>query len=132
MAPNTDISTRALIVTLKSPFGGKTTAEVAEKTGLSSRQVNKIYARAIERGFDPNHTPLTLRDEWLQDAPRTGRPLKQTTIAQDEVIAKLTRCRHFLYNNMEDSKDCWIPENETDKEAWIDEEDESREVKMVS
>ncbi|OBT70526.1 hypothetical protein VF21_10464, partial [Pseudogymnoascus sp. 05NY08] len=94
MAPNTDISTRALIVTLKSPVGGKTTAEVAEKTGLSSRQVNKIYARAIERGFDPNHTPLTLRDEWLQDAPRSGRPLKRTTIAQDEVVAKVRNDRY--------------------------------------
>lgn len=80
MAPNTNISTRALIVILKLPVRGKTTAEVAEKTGLSSRQV-KIYARAIERGFDLNHTPLTLRDEWLQDAARLGRPLKRTTIA---------------------------------------------------
>ncbi|KFY25216.1 hypothetical protein V493_04755 [Pseudogymnoascus sp. VKM F-4281 (FW-2241)] len=81
MAPNTNISTRAPIVTLNLPVGGKNIAEVAEKTGLSSRQVNKIYARAIERGFDPNYTPLTLRDEWLQDAPRLGRPLKRTTIA---------------------------------------------------
>jgi hypothetical protein len=61
MAPNTDISTRALIVALKSPTRGKTTAEVAEKTGLTTRQVNKIYARAIERGFDPNHATYSTR-----------------------------------------------------------------------
>ncbi|KAK4106672.1 hypothetical protein N658DRAFT_394778, partial [Parathielavia hyrcaniae] len=54
MAPNTDIATRALIVTLKSPFGGKTSAEISEETGISVRQINRIYARAIERGFEPN------------------------------------------------------------------------------
>ena len=78
MAPNTDIATRALVVTLKSPFGGKTTTEIVDKTGLSKRTVNQIYARAIERGFDPNHLPLIIKDEYLQDAPRSGRPTKQT------------------------------------------------------
>lgn len=94
MAPNTDIATRALIVTLKSPIGGKTTAEVAEKTGFSTRQVNRIYARAIERGFDPNHMPLVIRDEWLQDAPRAGRPVKQTVEVRKEIIAKVRTDRY--------------------------------------
>ncbi|ELR09016.1 hypothetical protein GMDG_00634 [Pseudogymnoascus destructans 20631-21] len=94
MAPNTDISTRALIVALKSPTGGKTSAEVAEKTGLSTRQVNRIYTRAIERGFNPNHMPLTLRDEWLQDAPRSGCPTKQTAEATEGVVAKV-RTDHY-------------------------------------
>ncbi|KFY41167.1 hypothetical protein V494_03175 [Pseudogymnoascus sp. VKM F-4513 (FW-928)] len=94
MAPNTDIATRALIVTLKSPIGGKTTAEVAEKTGFSTRQINRIYARAIERGFDPNHIPLVIRDEWLQDAPRSGRPVKQTVDARKEIIAKVRTDRY--------------------------------------
>ena len=73
-----DISTRALVVTLKSPLGGKTTAQVVAITGLPTRTVNSIYARAIERGFDPNAVPLVLKDEYLQDAPRAGRPTKQT------------------------------------------------------
>lgn len=94
MAPNTDISTRALIVALKSPIGGKTSTEIAEKTGLSTRQVNRIYARAIERGFDPNHMPLTLRDEWLQDAPRSGRPTKQTTDTKEGAVAKVQTDRY--------------------------------------
>lgn len=76
MAPNTNITTRAIIITLLSPVSGKTTIKVAEKTSLSARQVNRIYARVIQRGFDPNHIPLTIRDEWLKDAPRTGRPSK--------------------------------------------------------
>jgi hypothetical protein len=49
MAPNTDIVTRTLIVALKSPIRGITSAEVAEETGLLTRQVNRIYAQAIER-----------------------------------------------------------------------------------
>lgn len=93
MAPNTDIATRALVVALKAPCSSKTTAQVASITGLSTRQVNRIYARAIERGFDPNLVPLTLRDEYLEDAPRSGRPLKQTIETKDLIIAKVSRDR---------------------------------------
>lgn len=94
MAPNTDIATRALIVTLKSPVCGKTSVEISEKTGISVRQVNRIYARAIERGFDPNHVPLTLRDKWLEDAPRSGRPTKQTEQSTAAVISKVRQDRY--------------------------------------
>jgi len=34
MALNTDVATRALVVTRKSPVGGKTTEEIVKKTGL--------------------------------------------------------------------------------------------------
>jgi transposase len=94
MAPNTSLSTRALIVTLKSPIGGKTTAEVAEKTGVSARQINRIYAQAIERGFDPNHMPFSLQDEWLEDAPRSGRPRKQTEETVNKAVSKVCRDRY--------------------------------------
>ncbi|KAM5361041.1 hypothetical protein ACJZ2D_013368 [Fusarium nematophilum] len=77
MAPNTDIATRALVVALKAPCSGKPTEEVAAITGLSVRQVNRIYARAIERGFDPNLRPIVVRDDYLRDAPRSGRPMKR-------------------------------------------------------
>ncbi len=94
MAPNTTLATRALVVTLKSPVGGKTSAEVAEITGLSIRQVNRIYARVIERGFDPNHRPFELQDEWLQDAPRSGRPSKQTEETSQEIIKRVRLDRY--------------------------------------
>jgi hypothetical protein len=71
-----DISIRAVVVVLKSPLGGKTTAEVEGITGLSKRTINSIYASAIERGFDPNIVPLAIKDEHLRDAPRSGRPTK--------------------------------------------------------
>ncbi|KAJ0146105.1 hypothetical protein HZ326_11159 [Fusarium oxysporum f. sp. albedinis] len=78
MAPNTDIATRALVVSLKAPCSGKTSPEVAEISGLSIRQVDRIYARAIENGFDPNARSLILKDEYLRDRPRSGRPAKAT------------------------------------------------------
>ena len=94
MAQNTDIATRALIVTLKSPLVGMKTADVVEKVGCSARQVQRIYARAISRGFDPNETPFVLKDEWLQDAPRSGRPTKQTPETTKAIIAKVQQNRY--------------------------------------
>ncbi len=94
MAPNTDIATRAVVVTLKSPIGGQTSVEVAEKTGLSVRQVNRIYARAIERGFDPNHRPFLLKNEWLEDAARSGRPPKQNPENVVKVTTKVCKDRY--------------------------------------
>ena len=76
MAPNTDLSTRALIVTLKSPFGGKSTAYIAAVTGISPRTIDSIYGRACQRGFEPNAPTIKLLPEYLEDAPRAGRPRK--------------------------------------------------------
>jgi len=76
--PNTSLTTRALIVTLKSLVGGKTSAQIYEETSISIRQINRIYARAIERRFEPNFRLFTLKDEWLKDTPRSSRLLKQT------------------------------------------------------
>jgi len=84
---NIDLATRAVIVSLKTPFGGKTTAQIACRLGIPERTINRIYARAIERGFDPNQEPLVLKDEYLIDAPRSGRPKKRT----DEVINQLVQ-----------------------------------------
>ncbi|KAL6399549.1 hypothetical protein AUP68_18098 [Ilyonectria robusta] len=49
--------------------------------------------RAIKRGFDPNHHPLTLRDEFLHDFDRPRCPKKQTDEARIEIIAKVRRNR---------------------------------------
>jgi hypothetical protein len=89
MAPNTDIATRAFFVSLKAPCSGKTTAEVAGITGLQPRQVNRIYARAIERGFDPSLRPLVIRNEYFEDAARSGRPTKRTDETKELVIGKV-------------------------------------------
>ncbi|KAK0714517.1 hypothetical protein B0H67DRAFT_578355 [Lasiosphaeris hirsuta] len=124
MAPNTDIATRALIVTLKSPVGGKTSAQISEETGLSIRQINRIYARAIKRGFEPNHRPFILKDEWLEDASRSGRPSKKTPENTEKIIAKPGGNRHLSYHSLTDPKESRFQEDQADEEAWTDEEDE--------
>lgn len=78
----TDIATRAAVVSLKSS-GRLTSTEVSAAIGLSVRQVDRIYAKAISRGFDPQLRPIKITDAFVADAPRSGRPRKQT----DEVIA---------------------------------------------
>lgn len=84
---HTEISTRALIIGLKTT--GKTSVEVAELTNIPVRTINAIYARAIKRGFDPNRRPLELHDIYLTDAPRSGRPSKQTTDIQAKILTKV-------------------------------------------
>ena len=71
---NYSAATRALIVSLKATSKGN--GDLTDLTGIEKRTLNKIYGRAIERGFDPAERPLNLRDEHVQDAPRSGRPSK--------------------------------------------------------
>ena len=68
------LATRAAIITLKSPVGGKTSQQISNLTGVSISQINRIWAKACQRGFDPNSYSLNLENAWLEDAPRTGRP----------------------------------------------------------
>ncbi|KAH9869015.1 hypothetical protein J1614_008092 [Plenodomus biglobosus] len=74
----TDITTRALIITLKSPPVGKSTSQIAELTGVNPRTIDRVYRRAIAAGFEQNVLLLKLLPEHVQDAPRSGRPVKQT------------------------------------------------------
>lgn len=91
----TDIATRALVVTLKAPCGGaKTTSEVAFLAGISPRSVDRIYGQACQRGFDPNLQPVVIKNEYLEDAPCTGRPSKQTPEIKQLVVTKIQRNRY--------------------------------------
>jgi len=129
MAPRTDISTRALVVTLKSPFVGKSTLQIADETGLSPRTIDSIYARAISRGFEPNR-PLKILPRFLEDAPRSGRPRKQEAISE-EVIQKPRGNRYFIHNCVEGTQESWLPQDEANEEAWLDTEDDKGEAGVV-
>ena len=94
MPSNTDLSTRALIVGLKSPSVGKKTSEIARITGVPARTINSIYARAIKRGFEPNELPLDLQPFYLEDAPRSGRPSKQRADIKEKIEEKVRRDRY--------------------------------------
>lgn len=90
--PNTDLSTRALIVTLKSPFCGKSTGQISAITGISPRTIDAIYGRACQRGFKPNGPTIKLFPKYLEDAPRIGPP-KQEAI-REAAIQKVRRDRY--------------------------------------
>lgn len=70
------------------------TKQVAQITGLKPRTINDIFARAIERGFDPKAHPLAIKDEYLTNAPKSGRPKKQTIEAKEAVLSKVRGDRH--------------------------------------
>jgi hypothetical protein len=124
----TDIATRALVVTLKAPSGaGKTSIEIQAMTGIPRRTIDDIYCRAIKRGFEPNERPLRLKNAWLEDAPRPGRPSKQTQENKDLIFMK-----HLRLHCDEDTQGGRLQENEADEEAWTDDEDEEGTTAVVS
>ncbi|KAG0154548.1 hypothetical protein PDIDSM_116 [Penicillium digitatum] len=82
-----DIAKRAIVVTCKAT--GLSTATVSELSGLSTRTVNRIYERALANGFNPNSRPWNISDAMLADAPRSGRPKKQTLDVQTQVLSKV-------------------------------------------
>lgn len=93
MAPDSTIPTRSMVVLLKT-LGEKSTAEIAELVGVSTRVVNQTYARAKERGFDPTQRPIVIKNEYVEDAARKGRPSKQTAQVNAEVQQKIRENRY--------------------------------------
>ncbi|KAF2827146.1 hypothetical protein CC86DRAFT_264895, partial [Ophiobolus disseminans] len=94
MAPNTDLCTRSCIVTLKSPSVGKSTSQISELTGVNPHTIDRIYSRTISAGFEPNVLPLKILPHHVQDASRSGRPVKQTQEVKEEIIQHV---RHDRY-----------------------------------
>ncbi|KAK1909714.1 hypothetical protein P3342_007886 [Pyrenophora teres f. teres] len=127
MAPNTNISTRALVVALKSPFGGKSTTQISEITGISPRTIDAIYGKACQRGFEPNARLIKLLLEYLEDAPRAGRPRKQEAVTE-ATIEKCLRLRRILYNGVASPPSSGLQQDKANEEAWVDEEDETGEA----
>jgi hypothetical protein len=92
MAKNTDIPQRVAVLALKA--AGKPTTYIHEVIGIPISTINKILARAILRGFDPAKLPFDLRLEYIEDAPRPGRPTKQIPEIQTIVIDKVRLDRY--------------------------------------
>ncbi|KAJ5967295.1 hypothetical protein N7501_003543 [Penicillium viridicatum] len=76
-----DIAKRSVVVTSKA--AGVSSATIAEIVGLSKRTVDRIYERALARGFDASLRPWNISDAMLADAPRSGRPKKQSLEMQE-------------------------------------------------
>jgi transposase len=86
------IATRAQAVAYKA--AGLPDQQIHILTGLSARTVRSMYQKAISRGFDPQIRPCKVLDEHVKDAPRSGRPTKQTQEAKEEVLQKVRAYRY--------------------------------------
>ncbi|KAJ5563410.1 hypothetical protein N7535_008574 [Penicillium sp. DV-2018c] len=74
----TDIAKRASVLALLST--GETNPSLL---GIPKNTIRDIHSRAIQRDFDPDRRPLEICDAIVADAPRSGRPEKQTPETQD-------------------------------------------------
>jgi len=130
MAPNSSISQRSAVLALKS-VGKMTSNEVSTALNLSVRQVNRIFGRACERGFDPSSKPPVFCDEFVTDLPRSGRPPKATPEIKKLVIER-KRCKYFSlsFNNPTPAQEYGLQKGQTDTEAWIDTGDEGSEASV--
>ncbi|KAJ5153797.1 uncharacterized protein N7500_009236 [Penicillium coprophilum] len=82
-----DIAKRAIVVACKA--NGISTTTISEQLGLPKRTIDGIYQRALENGFDPHSHPWNISDAILADAPRSGRPTKQSVDMQNLVLSKV-------------------------------------------
>ncbi|RYC54361.1 hypothetical protein CHU98_g11851 [Xylaria longipes] len=88
--PPYEPATRAQALALK--ISGHLNKEIQRITGITISSINRILSRAIERGLDLNK-PVIL-DIHVADAPRSGRPSKQTEEVQNQVLIKVRRDRY--------------------------------------
>jgi transposase len=90
-APHHDIATRAQALALlqaRVPID-----RVSKISGISVNQIYRIDKKARERGYDPT-TSTILSDDFLIDAPRSGRPKKITEEMEQEIIQEIRKSRN--------------------------------------
>jgi transposase len=85
-----DISTKAQALSLK--LYGATNAEIFEATGIPQSTVSRILSKAKIRGFNPEESKL-IKDEYLVDAERSGRP-KKVDKSMKAVISRVKTDRY--------------------------------------
>ena len=91
MAKQSTVARRATVVALKA-YTTKSSAEIAALTELSIPSVNRIYAEAIRRGFDPIRTMVD--NQYVEDKPRSGRPTKQDPSTVEIILSKVRLDRY--------------------------------------
>ncbi|EDU51052.1 hypothetical protein PtrM4_151580 [Pyrenophora tritici-repentis] len=96
-------------------------------TGISPRTIDSIYGRACQRGFEPNSPTIKLLPEYLEDAPRAGRPSKQEAI-HNATLSQCLRLQHIIHHSVERPKSSRLQQDEAHEEAWVDEEDKTGET----
>ncbi|RFU23743.1 hypothetical protein B7463_g12597, partial [Scytalidium lignicola] len=57
--------------------------EITEVTGVSKAQLYRYRKIAFQRGYNPNVSKI-IKLEYVEDAPKSGRPRKVTEGAKDQ------------------------------------------------
>jgi hypothetical protein len=81
-----DNITRAQALTLK--LAGFLNAKITYITGIKTRHLYSLYQKAISCGRE-FCKDAKLLDIHVQNAPRSGRPKKQTDVIKEEVLSKV-------------------------------------------
>lgn len=89
----TDEATRGAILALRATTNW-TATEISTILGPSVRQINRIYTWAVKAGFDPSARPVIIKNAYVTDRPRPGRPKKRTDEVQQAIIRKVRRDRY--------------------------------------
>jgi hypothetical protein len=71
-----DIAQRTLVLTMKT--FSMDPRQISDITGIPVYTIKNIWDRVIERGFNPKGQLLMITEAYVIDAPRSGRPTKQT------------------------------------------------------
>jgi transposase len=73
----------------------------ATAAGVEPRCVYRLMKKARQRGFDPAIS-IILKEVYVEDAPRSGRPKTVTPEKEEEVLIvgkKVSEKRYFLLTN---------------------------------
>jgi hypothetical protein len=64
--------------------------EIKEITGISAQSISRIHKTAIERGYDPEKSQKLVL-AYVEDALRSGRPLKATEEVKNKVVETISK-----------------------------------------
>lgn len=68
-------------------------AKAATWTKISKQTVYRLKKQARERGFDPVTSPA-LKLEYVEDQPRSGRPLEATSAVEQQLMINVRKDRN--------------------------------------
>ena len=63
---------------------------------MTSHTKNPRNQVTILKGFDPNLIPILIRNEYLEDRPRSGRPKKMTEDLSQTLVDKELNLTHAV------------------------------------
>jgi transposase len=89
--PTYDIAQRAQALTLLQI--GVSFDIITETTGISERQVYRYLEAAKKHGYNPSLSEI-LRDEYLTNAPKSGRPRALDEAGEEELAEAIRRDRY--------------------------------------